>query len=92
MLEVREFVTENGVNAIHIENAPKISLFKTFDCGQCFRFNPVSIFGNKYEVGGVALGKYVVFAQEREDELIIYNSTKEDFNTYWKSFLDLEND
>ena len=92
MLKIREFVTENGVNAIHIENAPNISLFKTFDCGQCFRFNPVSVFGNKYEVGGVALGRYVIFAQEREDELIVYNCTRDDFDTYWKSFLDLEND
>lgn len=87
-----EFTLENGVNAVKIENIPYIDIFKTFDCGQCFRFDAVSIFGNKYEYGGVAFGKYVVFSQNHPNEIIIYNSTYEDYLHIWKHFLALDVD
>ena len=91
-MEIKEFKTIDGIDAVQIINAPKISLFKTFDCGQCFRFEPVSLFGNKYEVAGVAFGRYVVFAQNSESELIIYNSTRQDFFDIWYSYLSLDVD
>ena len=49
-----------------------ISVFKTFDCGQCFRFDPVP--GSTYpcEVEGVAFRKYVRFADSRDGELMVY--------------------
>ena len=56
MENITSFVLENGVFGVKITGIPRISVFKTFDCGQCFRFDPVSLFGNKYEVGGVAFG------------------------------------
>lgn len=87
MEKITSFTLENGVFGVKIDNPPRIDIFKTFDCGQCFRFDPVSLFGNKYEYGGVAFGKYVVFAQNHEKELIIYNSTKEDYNSLWRNFL-----
>ena len=40
--------TENGVPYVHLTDIPKIDIFKTFDCGQCFRFDPVSLYGNKF--------------------------------------------
>ena len=91
MEKIKEF-TANGISAVHIEHTPKISLFKTFDCGQCFRFEPLSLFGNKFEFGGVAHGRYVVFAQNHENELIIYNSTLDDYLTIWKKYLCLDVD
>ena len=87
MEKVISFTLENGVCGVKIENAPRIDIFKTFDCGQCFRFDPVSFFGNKYEFGGVAFGRYVVFGQDKLDELYIYNTTKEDYENIWRSFL-----
>lgn len=84
--------TREGIPAVLIEGTPKISLPKTFDCGQSFRFEPVSYFGNKHEIGGVAYGKYVVFAQNHENELIIYNSTPEEYNSIWKKYLSLDTD
>ena len=87
-----EFTLENGVNAVKIENIPYTDIFKTFDCGQCFRFDEVSIFGNKCEFGGVAFGKYVVFGQNNPNEIIIYNSTYEDYLQIWRSFLALDVD
>lgn len=92
MENITSFVLENGVFGVKITGVPRISVFKTFDCGQCFRFDPVSLFGNKYEVGGVAFGKYVVFAQNSENEIIIYNATKEDYEKTWRSFLALDAD
>ena len=87
-----EFTTENMVKAVKIEGIPYIDIFKTFDCGQCFRFDEVSIFGNKQEFGGVAFGRYVVFGQNHPNEIIIYNSTYKDYLEIWKSFLALDVD
>lgn len=87
MEKVIPFSLENGVFGVKIENPPRIDIFKTFDCGQCFRFDPVSYFGNKYEYGGVAFGRYVVFAQNNENELIIYNATEDEYRKIWRSFL-----
>ena len=87
MEKVVPFTLENGAFGVKIENAPRIDIFKTFDCGQCFRFDPVSLFGNKYEFGGVAFGRYVVFGQDKENELYIYNTTKEEYESIWREFL-----
>ena len=92
MEKITSFTLENGVFGVKIENIPRLNIFKTFDCGQCFRFDPVSLFGNKYEFGGVAFGRYVVFGQNRENEIIIYNSREEDYNKIWKRFLALDVD
>lgn len=90
-MRVVHFTTDNGVSAVRYENAPYIDLAKTFDCGQCFRFEPVSVFGNRVEFGGVAFGMYVIFAQNHENEVIVYNATEYDANT-WITFLNLDKD
>ena len=92
MEKITEFVIENGIKCVKIENIFYTDIFKTFDCGQCFRFEPVSIFGNKYEFGGVAFGRYVVFGQDDFNEVIIYNATKEDYLNIWRDFLALDVD
>ncbi len=92
MYTLCEDLYENKIPYVHLENIPRLNIFKTFDCGQCFRFDPVSIFGHKYEFGGVAFGKYVVFAQSNENELFVYGSTKDDFESIWARFLSLDVD
>ena len=91
MENVKEF-TLDGISCVHITDTPRISLFKTFDCGQCFRFDTVEKFGNKIEVGGVAFGRYVIFAQNHENEIIIYNSTKSEYEGIWRKYLSLDVD
>ena len=66
-------IRDKGTMALMIDKCPYIDLNKTFDCGQCFRFEPVSYFGNKVEYGGVVFDKFVVIAQNHPNELIIYN-------------------
>jgi hypothetical protein len=79
-MKISEFKTREGINAVYICDLDEpFSIFKSFDCGQCFRFDPVSHFGNKIEFGGVAFSKYVVFAQNCEKEIIIYNATLDDY-------------
>ncbi len=84
-------IRDKGTMAIAIEKCPYIDLVKTFDCGQCFRFEPVSYFGNKVEFGGVVFDKYVVIAQNHPNELIIYNYG---FNHIgiWEKYFNLNKD
>ncbi len=68
------------------------SVFRTFDCGQCFRFDPVA--GGKYknQVEGIALGKYVSFADTDKDGEILIYSSEEDFWNKWYGYLALDMD
>ena len=84
-------IRDKGTMAIMIDNCPYIDLNKTFDCGQCFRIEPVSIFGNKVEYGGVVFDKFVVFAQNHPNELIIYNYGFAHIDI-WKKFFNLNDD
>ena len=92
MYILEEFKATNGLNCVRATSIPRLNIFKTFDCGQCFRFDPVSLFGNKYEYGGVAFGRYVVFAQNSDTEIIVYGTTRDDFENIWAKFLSLDVD
>ena len=92
MLKVTEFLKEKNIPAVLIENISCLDIEKVFDCGQCFRFDPVSIFGDKKEIGGVAFGRFVVFGQNDLNSLVIYNSTRDDFYNIWLNFLSLDVD
>lgn len=92
MYNAKELSTTSGIPYVLATNVPRIDIFKTFDCGQCFRFDPVSLFGNKYEYGGVAFGKYVVFAQNCDTEIIVYGATLDEFEKIWARFLSLDVD
>lgn len=91
-MESISYITNEGTPYVYLTDIPKIDIFKTFDCGQCFRFDPVSLYGNKYEYGGVAYGKYVVFAQNSPYELKIYGATPEEYESLWRHYLALDTD
>lgn len=66
-----------------------------FDCGQCFRFEPVEsarVLTAPLEFEGVAYGKYVRFGQESPDRLIIYNTTPDEYERLWRHYLSLDTD
>ena len=63
------------------------NLVKTLDCGQCFRWEKVS----DEEWLGVALGR-LISVKHVDDELIIYNSTAEDFDNIWRHYFALDED
>ena len=70
--------------------AKDFSVFKTFDCGQCFRFDPSADESFEHRVDGVAFGRSVSFA-ERDGELYI-RASEEDFENIWKAYLALDTD
>lgn len=76
----------NENNKIIIENPAHFSIKHTFMCGQCFRFFP-------YRDGylGVAFKKKVYLC-EKNGKIIIENLTKEEFESSWIKFFDLERD
>lgn len=74
-------------NNIILKNMPDFNLRHIFDCGQCFRFNRMS--DDTYE--GVAFGKALRISQQ-DDEIILYETSMEDFENIWYSFFDLDRD
>lgn len=75
---------------LNIGYSGSFSVFKTFDCGQCFRFDPVSDDKFDHRVDGVAFGRSVSFA-EREGKLFV-RASEEDFNSIWEKYLALDVD
>lgn len=77
--------------AVKIEGVELFDVGKVFDCGQCFRFDPVLNSAHEKEYAGVAFGKYVSFAQDG-DTLYIYNATVCEYRELWEGFLGLDRD
>ncbi|MBQ2729313.1 MAG: DNA glycosylase [Clostridia bacterium] len=85
------YITNNEKGWLTVSGIGDFSVFRTFDCGQCFRFDPVQDPTHKTEVGGIAFGKYVRFAENGDGNLYVY-STEEDFNSLWLPYLSLDKD
>ena len=80
-----------GLPVTEVRGVRGLDLDKTFDCGQCFRFERVEKSGHESEWGGIAHGRAVSFATDG-DSLFIYNSEAEDFHRLWKGYLGLDVD
>lgn len=74
-------------NDILIKNVTDFKLSDIFDCGQCFRFNPD---GNGGYIG-TAYCKTVRITQAG-DTVTLHNTSKSDFDSIWRNFLDLDRD
>ena len=79
----------DSLPVVKIEGVEQFSVKKTFDCGQCFRFDEVLDSAHECEYAGMAHGKYVSFAQDK-DTLYIYNATVSEYEDVWESFLALD--
>lgn len=82
---------KDGLDYIEIENVRGFSVAKTFDCGQCFRFERVEGSPHEVEFSGVAFGRFLSFGQDG-DILTIYNCTKDFFEEKLFSYLGLCDD
>ena len=78
---------EGSLPFVRVRYDGAYNLAKTLDCGQCFRWERAS----DDEWLGVAFGR-LVSVKQIENELIIYNSTAEDFNDIWCHYFALEED
>ena len=82
---------EGNIPYIEISGVEYFDVGKTFDCGQCFRFDKVENSRHSAEYAGVAHGRYVSFASD-DGKLYIYNSDMRDFENVWRSFLSVDMD
>ena len=82
---------DGGVPVTEVNGSDLPDPDKTFDCGQCFRFEKSHKGRHESEWEGVAYGKKVSFAKDG-DRLYIYNSTLEEFDGIWRRYLDLDTD
>ena len=79
------------IPVVAVAGAHGFDVTKTFDCGQCFRFEPVEDSIHEQEFAGVAYGKMISVAQDG-DTIYIYNSDEADFYNIWQSYLGLDTD
>ncbi|SHJ71712.1 N-glycosylase/DNA lyase [Clostridium cavendishii DSM 21758] len=70
-----------------IKNATSFNIKQTFECGQCFRWEKQDN-GNYI---GVAYGK-VLELEQKDNDVIIHNTNKEDFENIWFKYFDLARD
>ena len=80
---------KNGVPAVRIEECGNFSVYKTFDCGQAFRFDPE---GDDNRFSGIAFGKKVTFTGLGGGVVEIENSTAEEYENLWRRYLSLDED
>ncbi len=68
-------------------DAKGYSLALTFDCGQCFRFEPT----DRGSFEGIAFGEYIEMSQPEEGKILLHGIKPENAEK-WKSFLALDTD
>ncbi len=83
--------TEKGVPYTVLYELREFDVAKTFNCGQCFRFEPVEESRHETEFAGVAFGRLISVAKDG-DTLYIYNCTKDLFEQRIRHFLGLDLD
>lgn len=65
-----------------------LDLKNTLDCGQAFRWS-LNENGRWF---GAAYGKYLELSKEPDGTVVLYNTSKDDFESVWKYYFDLERD
>ena len=89
-IKVSEFL-QGDASVVLIDGVESFDVGKTFDCGQCFRFDEVKNSSHEKEFSGVAFGRFVSFAQDG-DKLYVYGSTLDEYENIWRGFLDIDRD
>ncbi len=86
---IEEGIGVFGLPAVTVYGTGEYDLALTFDCGQCFRFEPHPTLKSMYE--GVAFGRYVIF-EGGENRITVHGSAYDDFCNIWYKFLALDRD
>lgn len=74
-------------NNLYLSQVSCLNLALTLDCGQAFRWKPCG--QGKWH--GIALGKALTLEQ-KEDCLIFFDTTMEDYQNNWKKYFDFDRD
>ncbi len=75
-------------NYIDITDIGSFHIGRTFDCGQCFRFEP----NGDGSVSGVAHGRWITLSSPKDGILRIHGADADDFGSIWREYLDLDRD
>lgn len=78
---------ESFEHGVILKNVRSFELNHIFDCGQCFRWHKQKN-GNYI---GVAFEK-VIEIEKKDNDVIIYNTTENDFKSIWSDYFDLYRD
>lgn len=78
---------EYFADKVILKSCKNFNIKQTFECGQCFRWERQKN-GNYI---GVVFGK-VIELEQIEEDIIIYNTNKEEFENIWIKYFDLERD
>ena len=82
----------DGGNAVRVDGLENFKISQIFDCGQCFRFDPVHTPRHTAEIAGVAYGRYIRIGQDTPDTITVYNTTADEFERVWRHYLALDID
>lgn len=75
-------------NQIVLSEVADFDLAETFNCGQCFRWNPVG----DDEFVGVAFDSVVNILKKKNKIVLTGNSIAKNFDTVWQNYFDLSTD
>ena len=84
-------IIENKNGILHVGGSGDFSVFRTFDCGQCFRFDAVENSEYECEFRGVARGRKIGFAQNETGSFYIIGADTDDL-PMWENYLALDID
>lgn len=73
-------------NNIYVTLSDFFDLAQTLDCGQAFRWEPVT--DTKWQ--GIAFGKYLQIEKISSNQFVLYNTSFEEFNSIWKEYFDFD--
>jgi N-glycosylase/DNA lyase len=75
-----------GEPCLKIEGIAPFDTDKIFDCGQCFRFDPVAASSHEIEFGGVINGHYLTVGQDEPHSIVLHNATEADLDGLLRFF------
>lgn len=83
---MKPYIISDENNTLKVGGCGNFSVFRTFDCGQCFRFDRTENSEYNCEFSGIARGRKIGFAQNKADEFFILGAKENDFDL-WCNFL-----
>ena len=85
-----EQINIDGIVATRVTGLGDYSLSKTFDCGQCFRFEPSQVVAGAFE--GVAFGRFLRVYQDTPDDMTLLYVDIEEYENIWRGFFAIDRD
>ena len=90
MAEQLRVIEYKGKDALHITGLGDFSLYRTLDCGQCFRWEPTD--DTLTEHVGIAHGRTLLAAQHTQGELILQGVGEDEYLSIWRHYFSLDRD